>query len=172
MTPPAAVGDASCGRMGRAKTWGCFTRKLARVGETGPDVLLGEVRIAGQNLRMAPTRRGQFHHQLDRYACAAHNRFSVRILESTTMRSGKAIGDRPPPSVDWTTYTLNRRQVQMQVGQLAGVGGPGEIRTHDLFHAMEARSQLRHRPIRDLNISWRACLPIERQLLLGRTTGK
>ena len=27
-------------------------------------------------------------------------------------------------------------------------GGPGEIRTHDLFHAMEARSQLRHRPIR------------------------
>ncbi len=27
-------------------------------------------------------------------------------------------------------------------------GGPGEIRTHDLFHAMEARSQLRHRPVR------------------------
>jgi hypothetical protein len=27
-------------------------------------------------------------------------------------------------------------------------GGPGEIRTHDLFHAMEARSQLRHRPNR------------------------
>ena len=26
-------------------------------------------------------------------------------------------------------------------------GGPGEIRTLDLFHAMEARSQLRHRPI-------------------------
>src|ERR1017187_8158823 len=25
-------------------------------------------------------------------------------------------------------------------------GGPGEIRTHDLFHAMEARSQLPHRP--------------------------
>src|SRR5581483_6230041 len=30
------------------------------------------------------------------------------------------------------------------------VGGPGEIRTHDLFHAMEARSQLRHRPIVEL----------------------
>ncbi len=29
-----------------------------------------------------------------------------------------------------------------------GFGGPGEIRTHDLFHAMEARSQLRHRPSR------------------------
>jgi hypothetical protein len=28
----------------------------------------------------------------------------------------------------------------------SGFGGPGEIRTLDLFHAMEARSQLRHRP--------------------------
>jgi hypothetical protein len=25
-------------------------------------------------------------------------------------------------------------------------GGPGRDRTDDLFHAMEARSQLRHRP--------------------------
>ncbi len=27
-------------------------------------------------------------------------------------------------------------------------GGPGRVRTDDLFHAMEARSQLRHRPSR------------------------
>ena len=27
-----------------------------------------------------------------------------------------------------------------------GLGGPGRVRTDDLFHAMEARSQLRHRP--------------------------
>jgi hypothetical protein len=27
------------------------------------------------------------------------------------------------------------------------IGGPGRDRTDDLFHAMEARSQLRHRPI-------------------------
>jgi hypothetical protein len=26
-------------------------------------------------------------------------------------------------------------------------GGPGRDRTDDLFHAMEARSQLRHRPM-------------------------
>ena len=26
------------------------------------------------------------------------------------------------------------------------IGGPGRVRTDDLFHAMEARSQLRHRP--------------------------
>ena len=29
-------------------------------------------------------------------------------------------------------------------------GGPEGIRTLDLFHAMEARSQLRHRPTREL----------------------
>jgi hypothetical protein len=29
---------------------------------------------------------------------------------------------------------------------LKGFGGPGRDRTDDLFHAMEARSQLRHRP--------------------------
>src|SRR5438132_1133918 len=29
---------------------------------------------------------------------------------------------------------------------LKGFGGPGRVRTVDLFHAMEARSQLRHRP--------------------------
>src|ERR1035437_3230049 len=29
---------------------------------------------------------------------------------------------------------------------LKSCGGPGRVRTVDLFHAMEARSQLRHRP--------------------------
>ncbi len=28
------------------------------------------------------------------------------------------------------------------------IGGPDRDRTDDLFHAMEARSQLRHRPIK------------------------
>jgi hypothetical protein len=31
------------------------------------------------------------------------------------------------------------------------IGGPGRDRTDDLFHAMEARSQLRHRPTLVLN---------------------
>ena len=30
------------------------------------------------------------------------------------------------------------------------IGGPGRDRTDDLFHAMEARSQLRHRPTEKL----------------------
>src|SRR5258708_32979406 len=40
--------------------------------------------------------------------------------------------------------------VQRDEGSLTklneGFGGPGRDRTDDLFHAMEARSQLRHRP--------------------------
>ena len=41
-------------------------------------------------------------------------------------------------------------------------GGPGRDRTDDLFHAMEARSQLRHRPTLEGNyylqfsLSWAA----------------
>ena len=33
-------------------------------------------------------------------------------------------------------------------------GGPGRDRTDDLFHAMEARSQLRHRPTLPRRIPW------------------
>jgi hypothetical protein len=33
-----------------------------------------------------------------------------------------------------------------QFTELLRIGGPGRDRTGDLFHAMEARSQLRHRP--------------------------
>jgi hypothetical protein len=33
-------------------------------------------------------------------------------------------------------------------------GGPGRDRTGDLFHAMEARSQLRHRPTLPRRIPW------------------
>ena len=53
-----------------------FAQKLARVGETAPDILFGEVRIAGQNLRVAPAGGEQFHHQFDRYARAADDRLS------------------------------------------------------------------------------------------------
>src|SRR5665213_1123926 len=43
---------------------------------------------------------------------------------------------------------------------LKSFGGPGRVRTVDLFHAMEARSQLRHRPTKadycDFNTANRA----------------
>ncbi len=34
------------------------------------------------------------------------------------------------------------------------IGGPDRDRTDDLFHAMEARSQLRHRPTREVRLSY------------------
>ena len=43
-------------------------------------------------------------------------------------------------------------------------GGPGEIRTHDLFHAMEARSQLRHRPTSSSRLP---ATPVENDLPLS-----
>ena len=36
----------------------------------------------------------------------------------------------------------------LSVNSMKSFGGPEGIRTLDLFHAMEARSQLRHRPVR------------------------
>jgi hypothetical protein len=38
------------------------------------------------------------------------------------------------------------------------IGGPDRDRTDDLFHAMEARSQLRHRPTltEGLSLFWRS----------------
>ena len=38
------------------------------------------------------------------------------------------------------------RSVKAKLVDAEGIGGPGRVRTDDLFHAMEARSQLRHRP--------------------------
>jgi hypothetical protein len=47
-------------------------------------------------------------------------------------------------------------------------GGPGEIRTHDLFHAMEARSQPRHRPRLALVLLGFALLSFSACLARGR----
>ena len=43
---------------------------------------------------------------------------------------------------DTNVVTVGTRTVQI----IERFGGPGRDRTDDLFHAMEARSQLRHRP--------------------------
>src|SRR3954471_2394432 len=47
----------------------------------------------------------------------------------------------------WT----RKRQDTSCAKLLEGFGGPGRDRTDDLFHAMEARSQLRHRPTFERN---------------------
>lgn len=75
--------------------------EFACVGETGPDVLFGEMGISVQNLVMAPTRGEQVNYKLDRDARSANHGFSCQILESTTMRSDNAIRQRPPLDGDY-----------------------------------------------------------------------
>ena len=52
-----------------------------------------------------------------------------------------------PAGYDTTHDTKQAVVTSRPVQAVKGVGGPGRARTDDLFHAMEARSQLRHRPI-------------------------
>src|SRR5260370_17553079 len=63
---------------------------------------------------------------------------------SRTSTAGTGIKGSAPFS---TFAPLKRRGLGVEVVHLDGVvGGPDRDRTDDLFHAMEARSQLRHRP--------------------------
>ena len=51
------------------------------------------------------------------------------------------------------------------------IGGPDRDRTDDLFHAMEARSQLRHRPTRwEMQLSYCPCSSAIRQTSERRRT--
>jgi hypothetical protein len=59
------------------------------------------------------------------------------------------------------TYTILTQSMgrlyQIIYFQLDKNGGPGRDRTDDLFHAMEARSQLRHRPTFAEGMTLRNC---------------
>jgi hypothetical protein len=80
----------------------------------------------------------QYIHDLDRIAELTTNARELydKILE--------IYPDPVNPGALWSSA----RGVAIVLNADGIFGGPGEIRTHDLFHAMEARSQLRHRPIR------------------------
>jgi hypothetical protein len=53
--------------------------------------------------------------------------------------------------IEPTTFPAGR-DAQEIYKEHEGYGGPGRDRTDDLFHAMEARSQLRHRPTSGLHL--------------------
>jgi hypothetical protein len=64
----------------------------------------------------------------------------VTCLEVHPAPSSKRAGHTAPGDC-----SVSRRSSEfLQVIEM--IGGPGRDRTDDLFHAMEARSQLRHRP--------------------------
>jgi hypothetical protein len=59
----------------------------------------------------------------------------------------------------WTLNGPSAFSPMTQVVEM--IGGPDRDRTDDLFHAMEARSQLRHRPTSfysEAGCGWRQCL--------------
>src|SRR5262252_1273692 len=51
-----------------------FSKELAGVSETGPDVLFGKMWIARQNLGVAPACCEQLHYKFNRDSRAAHHR--------------------------------------------------------------------------------------------------
>jgi hypothetical protein len=50
------------------------------------------------------------------------------------------------PSIPKCSHGTSLSFLEIVPKLLRGLGGPDRDRTDDLFHAMEARSQLRHRP--------------------------
>ena len=83
---------------------------------------------------------------------------SVRVYSGEDTSSWVVLGSLASPGTDfnWDWKGFGRRGDSGGLGGLRpgtgrpcwfqSVGGPGRDRTDDLFHAMEARSQLRHRP--------------------------
>ena len=68
-------------------------------------------------------------------------RFDPEKLATLSQNQIEAVGIR----------TSSRFSVLSSQFSSIELGGPGRDRTDDLFHAMEARSQLRHRPTRKKN---------------------
>ena len=66
-------------------------------------------------------------------------------LESCQRRILSCVLPDPKPAISRGNWTTCDEKCQI-ARTLRLYGGPGRDRTDDLFHAMEARSQLRHRP--------------------------
>jgi hypothetical protein len=66
-----------------------------------------------------------------------------------------------PLSCPYLRAFLSQANLATHSSQARCFGGPDRDRTDDLFHAMEARSQLRHRPTGSILRDWcglRQCL--------------
>src|SRR5665647_2984384 len=72
---------------------------------------------------------------------------SASIVAATLQgRTGRRLSRSPNATSRHRRRLPKDRWIGGGSGLLADLGGPGRVRTVDLFHAMEARSQLRHRP--------------------------
>jgi hypothetical protein len=68
--------------------------------ETGPDIVFGKVRVALQDLRVAPTGGAQVHHWFDQDPRVPHDRFSGQSLggDDDAILPGHSLS--PPPGVN------------------------------------------------------------------------
>ena len=87
--------------------------------------------------------------QLDspRYLTGTSSKQPVKGAQSRKVHSWVAGGQSRTSSRQWQLH-VDSLLLSETIGTkwAEGFGGPGRDRTDDLFHAMEARSQLRHRP--------------------------
>ena len=102
--------------------------------------------------KRCPSRRQQHHRGLSQQN-RAHQSTSLRLPQLSELQIARqgtmwsislVSGYAPVVGVEPRAPLSGRGECKC----LKRFGGPGRVRTVDLFHAMEARSQLRHRPTR------------------------
>ena len=89
--------------------------------------------------------------------CSSIPRVTLRVPRRRNLRKRRNLERFIPGSQEGQSADVESVVMHLHVDNLPpseamgtkwaeGFGGPGRDRTDDLFHAMEARSQLRHRP--------------------------
>ncbi len=130
----------------------CFGRS-----RKAPSVL--KIGIEAENRQRSPMAEG-------------HTPFPIREWgpfppESCQRRILSGVLPERKPAISRGNWTMREEKGQI-ARTLRLYGGPGRDRTDDLFHAMEARSQLRHRPTNKLLLVYTSKRPC--QLSVGVET--
>jgi hypothetical protein len=124
------------GVVGKHIGWHSFRHSLA----TNLRSLGVDIKVAQELMRHSSCRT-----TLDFYTHAVHQQKREASLKVVGLMLPVDLQKFPYPSAPSDTQRGTRRCRQIVVKE-GLIGGPDRDRTDDLFHAMEARSQLRHRP--------------------------
>jgi Phage integrase family len=124
------------GVVGKRIGWHSFRHSLA----TNLRALGFDIKVAQELMRHSSCRT-----TLDVYTCAVDQQKREASLKVVKMMLPLDVENFQHPSAPSDTQKATRRCRQIAVKERL-IGGPDRDRTGDLFHAMEARSQLRHRP--------------------------
>jgi hypothetical protein len=127
---------ARIGVVGKRIGWHSFRHSLA----TNLRALGVDIKVAQELMRHSSCRT-----TLDVYTRAVDQQKREASLKVVKMMLPLDVENLQHPSAPSDTQKATRRCRQIAVKERL-IGGPDRDRTGDLFHAMEARSQLRHRP--------------------------